>query len=998
MIKFMSLLCVLFVLVASLQSRAIASEEVEAPLPAYKLRVSFDLKKHLLEGISIITLPEGAQITVSTQGLKVLSASLNGEPLRKSAGGDGFALSGGGVLRIEYEATFKEAHEGAMNLENVGIVTGGVVDDRGISLTGDWYPSINSLAYYDLTATVPPDFTAISEADEISFKETALGRVYSFSFPHPVNGIDLVAAQYKEARDVVDGIEIYTYFFPGDSNLSTSYMEHAKKYFRMYDELLVHYPYKRFSVVENILPTGYSMPTFTLLGQEVVRLPFIVDTSLGHEITHQWFGNYVYADFRSGNWLEAITTYLSDHLYAEQKGEGWKYRKKILTDYQSYVTPDKAFPLKEFTERTDFASMSIGYGKGAMVFHMLEDMVGSETFYGSLRRLIVRNKFRAASWDDIRKSFEDESGLSLGWFFRQWLDRKDIPSLGAKDAMARVLQGTPRVSLQLIQESQPYKLGLPVTVVSGRGEVKERLQIEKEKQYFDIAADENPQKMVLDGNYDVMRRLSKGELPPAISRLLGAEKRIIVYGKKDKGIYEEVIRLFQEEGFTAKDVEDLKDGDMQSSSLLVLGFDSPVLERLFADVGKPRPGFEIIVRNNPLAPSQVVAYASADSREEADLAARKVFHYGKYSVLRFEKRRNVEKESAETDRGMIFNLEEPVEGVEPKKSLKLDRIIDDIKDTPIIFVGERHTNYGDHKVELAVIMGLHRRGRKFAIGMEMFQRPFQKWIDQYLAGTIDEREFLKKTEYFKRWRYDYNLYREILEYARAKDIPVVALNIDSAIIRKVAMGGLDALSGGQRKEIPTDMNMADQAYRRRLEEIFQDHPAGPDFENFYQSQILWDETMAHSIKGFLKKTPDYQMVVLAGAEHIMYDSGIPNRTYRLTGRKFVTLINGEFDEGVGSYVLFPKEMKAPFTAKLGVMINDKSGRVVVEDLVADGAALKAGMEKGDVITTVNGWKVKDIADIKIALLDVKPDQTVKVTALRKRFLFGEKEVEFDLSL
>ena len=43
------------------------------------------------------------------------------------------------------------------------------------------------------------------------------------------------------------------------------------------------YPYKRFAVVENFLSTGYSLPTFTLLGQEVVKLPFIVETSLGHE-------------------------------------------------------------------------------------------------------------------------------------------------------------------------------------------------------------------------------------------------------------------------------------------------------------------------------------------------------------------------------------------------------------------------------------------------------------------------------------------------------------------------------------------------------------------------------------------------------------------------------------------------------------------------------------------------------------------------------------------
>ncbi|MEJ2695716.1 MAG: ChaN family lipoprotein [Candidatus Sulfobium sp.] len=996
MVKFLSLFSVFFVFVMVLQSHAAASEQVDASLPVYKLGVSFDLKKNLLHGVAVIRLPEGVKTTVSVGGLRILSASFNGKAMKLPAAG--FALSGAGVLEIRYEATFRAGQGEAANLENVGVVKGGVVDERGISLTGNWYPSINSLAYYDLAAIVPENFTAISEADDISFRETATGREYSFRFPYPVDGIDLVAAGYREAKGTVDGIDIYTYFFPEDANLSASYMEHAKNYFRMYDKLLVHYPYKRFSIVENILQTGYSMPTFTLLGQEVVRLPFIVDTSLGHEITHQWFGNYVYADFRTGNWLEAITTYLSDHLYAEQKGEGWKYRKKILTDYESYVTPDKEFPLREFTERTGFASMAIGYGKGAMVFHMLEDMVGKETFYKALRRLITQNEFRDASWVDIQKAFEQESGMSLAWFFSQWLDRKGIPSLRVKDPMVRVLKGNPAVTLQIIQKGQPYKLRLPIKIAAGHGETGKRLQIEKDKQYFDIAAGENPSKLIVDENYDVMRRLAGGELPPVVSRLLGAEKKIIVYEDKDKGKYADLIRIFQGEGFKSVEVKDLKDGDVQSSSLLVLGFDSPVLERLFADVGSPQPGFELVVRNNPLNLSQVVAYANAGSGEEAALAAPKIFHYGKYSVLRFEKGRNVEKETAGTDRGMLFSLKEPVAGVEPKNSLILDRIIDRIKDTPIIFVGERHTNYADHKVELDVIMSLHRQGRKLAVGMEMFQRPFQKWIDEYLAGTIDEKEFLKKSEYFKRWRYDYNLYREILEYAKAKGIRVVALNIDSAIIKKVAMGGLDALSAEQKKEIPVGMNMADEAYRKRLKEIFQDHPAGPDFENFYQSQILWDETMAHSVAAFLKEKPGYQMVVLAGAEHVMYDSGIPNRAYRLTGRKFVTLINGEFGEGVGGYVLFPKELKAPFTAKLGVMVDDKGGRAIIKDLVPGGAASRAGMEKGDIITSVDSWKVKDISDIKIGLLDVTPDQTVKVTALRKGFLFfGKRKMEFELS-
>ncbi len=991
-------LCVLslFVFIIARAHTAEAGEERQFPL--YGLSVSFDVKNNLLRGMASVTLTGDGDTAFSAGDLRIESIRLNGKPVDYRIKDGAFKVAGKGVLEIRYEGTFKGEQGGTENLENAGVVSAGIVSEKGISLTGNWYPSIKSLALYKLTAIVPENFTAISEADEITSRETESGREYVFHFAHPLNGIDLAAGEYREVRDRVNNIDIYMYFFPEDISLADTYAEYTKKYFRMYEELLVPYPYKRFSVVENILPTGYSMPTFTLLGRDVVRLPFITSTSLGHEITHQWFGNYVYADFGSGNWLEAITTYLSDHLYEEQKSRGWEYRKKILIDYQSYVTPGKDFPLKDFTQRTDFASASIGYGKGAMLFHMLKNLVGEETFYRSLKSLIKNNAFRNASWVDIKKSFEDGSGRDLGWFFDEWLDRKGVPSFVIKDPRVLVLNGIPTVTFELNQKGESYKLELPLRIAGGKGEVNEALKIEKEKQYFEIPTEESPRSAVFDGNYDTMRKLREGEFPPVISRLLGDEKRIVVYSENGKEQYADLIRILKENGFTRTADKDLKDETIRTSSLIILGFESPVLKRLFGEVGKPASGFLLTVKDNPLNTSKVVAYANGDTKEEVTLAARKIFHYGKYSTVRFEKGKNVEKETAETERGMVFSLSEPVEGVVPKKTLKLERIIESVSDKPVIFVGERHTNYEDHKVELDLIMELFRKGRKFAIGMEMFQRPFQKTIDEYLSGVIDERKFLKESEYFKRWRFDYGLYREIIEFAKVKGIPVVALNLNSEIVNKVASGGLDSLSETEKKEIPQDMDMADATYKKRLKDIFEGHPSGTTFDNFYQAQILWDETMAHSAAQFLKEKPDYQIVILAGAGHIMYDSGIPRRLQRLTGKEYATLINGQFDEDIGDYVLFANEIKPPFSARLGVMLDKREGGVIIEEFSPGSAALRAGLERGDTLISIDDWKIESVEDAKIALFDKKPEQTVKVRIKRKRFLLGEKEFEFSISL
>ncbi len=138
-------------------------------------------------------------------------------------------------------------------------------------------------------------------------------------------------------------------------------------------------------------------------------------------------------------------------------------------------------------------------------------------------------------------------------------------------------------------------------------------------------------------------------------------------------------------------------------------------------------------------------------------------------------------------------------------------------------MGEYHDRFAHHNVQLQVIKSLHQKDPKLAIGMEMFQRPFQKTLDDYLGGAIDEREFLKQSEYFKRWVFDYNLYKPILDYARAEKIPVVALNLTREIVEKVSKSGMDALSDDEKKALPLQMDFSDDDYRGRLKQVFSQH-------------------------------------------------------------------------------------------------------------------------------------------------------------------------------
>ncbi len=318
----------------------------------------------------------------------------------------------------------------------------------------------------------------------------------------------------------------------------------------------------------------------------------------------------------------------------------------------------------------------------------------------------------------------------------------------------------------------------------------------------------------------------------------------------------------------------------------------------------------------------------------------------------------------------------------------------------VVYVGENHARFSNHVMQLEVIQDLHRRGKTIAVGMEMFQRPFQKALDEYIEGRIDEREFLKGTEYFKRWGFDYHLYRPILLFARSKKIPVVALNQRQEIVDKVFQSGIDSLPAEERKFLPSGMDFSDEAYKERLKKIFQEHEdfGARHFDFFYQAQILWDETMAESIDQFLRAHPSYQMVILAGNGHLAYGSGIPKRTARRNGYDHVIILNDtDLKKDIADYVLFPESLPGETSPKLMVLLTEKNGKVEISGFPHESNSEKAGMRVGDVIQSIDHTSIHGIDDLKIDLLSRKTGEKVKVGILRKG-LFGSQKMNFEVVL
>jgi uncharacterized iron-regulated protein len=217
-----------------------------------------------------------------------------------------------------------------------------------------------------------------------------------------------------------------------------------------------------------------------------------------------------------------------------------------------------------------------------------------------------------------------------------------------------------------------------------------------------------------------------------------------------------------------------------------------------------------------------------------------------------------------------------------------EQLIADLAEAQVVYVGESHTNPTHHAIQLEVIKALAQTTAHLSIGMEMFDHTYQPVLDQWTAGALDETTFIEKTHWYANWRFDFGLYREILEYAKEKEIRVIALNVPSYIPPRIRAGGLASLSEADRMHLPDIIDTTNADHQAYLEEIFNLHAfSGEDmFDFFYEAQCTWEDAMAEAVA---ENIGPGKMVVLAGNGHIIRKFGIPNRAFARSHAPFKTI-------------------------------------------------------------------------------------------------------------
>ena len=513
-----------------------------------------------------------------------------------------------------------------------------------------WYPAVSgALERYSVELDLPAGQRGLVPGRLLEESEAAGRYRARFEFRQPAEGITLIAGPYRvEERRVRTAagseVRLRTYFHPELAQLASGYLDSVAGYLDLYESRIGPYPFSEFSVVSSPTPTGFGMPTLTYLGIDVLRLPFIRATSLGHEVLHNWWGNGVYPDYARGNWSEGLTTFMADYAYREREGAEAARAARLawLRDFAAMPSAEDR-PLARFTARTHGASQIVGYNKSAMLFFMLRDAIGNDAFDRGVRDFWREYRFRVASWEDLRAAFERASGRHLGAFFAQWLQRPGAPMLRIAGANAAAAANGWRLSVDLEQNAPAYALSLPLAVRTADGEIEWRVEIAHERTTAVLALAAEPLEVALDPDMRLWRRLAANEAPPILRDLMLAEHPALIVPGADAALRTAAQDL------AARLLERTNTANADASALLVAGLHGDIDAWLAREHLAPRPpqlapaSGSAQVWTARAGDGRVVVLVSARDAPSLAALARPLPHYGRESWLVFNGERMLER-------------------------------------------------------------------------------------------------------------------------------------------------------------------------------------------------------------------------------------------------------------------------------------------------------------------------------------------------------------------
>ena len=301
-----------------------------------------------------------------------------------------------------------------------------------------WIPSydgVNDKLITELNITFDKKYQVISNGDLVNSEETGPNKIWHYKMTNPqvLYLIMLAIGEYDQQKYISkNGIVSSQYYYPDKiKNVIPTYQYSAEMMDWLENELGVKYPWNSYAnipvqeflygAMENTTATIYSDFFF----QDSASYPDKNYVSINaHELTHQWFGDYVSAWSGSGQWLqESFATYYSKKFRQSVFGEDvyqWARHDEMQTAFDADAKNN--FPIAHAN-----AGGSRIYQKGSIVLDMLRYVVGEEQFKKVITEFLLSHPYQNIESHDLEMQFMKTLGMNVNWFFDEWIYRGGFP-------------------------------------------------------------------------------------------------------------------------------------------------------------------------------------------------------------------------------------------------------------------------------------------------------------------------------------------------------------------------------------------------------------------------------------------------------------------------------------------------------------------------------------------------------------------------------------------
>jgi aminopeptidase N len=372
-----------------------------------------------------------------------------------------------------------------------------------------WFPTIdkpNQKTTAEISMTVLSKYVTLSNGKLVSQKVNTNGTrtdTWKMDQPHSPYLFMMAVGDFKIIKDTWKGKEVNYYLEPKYAPYAKDIFGKTPKMMSFFSQITgVDYPWNKYSqiVVRDYVSGAMENTSATLHGSHVQRtdrelLDGDNESTIAHELFHQWFGDYVTAESWSNITVNESFAAFSEILWKQHDvgldaSDRTRYEK--LNTYLGSTREGESPTLVRFNynDKEDVFD-NVSYPKGAVILYALMKQMGPDAFLSGLNRYLTANAYKNGEAHQLRLAFEEVSGKDWSSYFNQWYFAGGHPILDVKYGYK---DGNATIDVKQIQAAsvQTFTLPLKVGIYVGGQMIKKDIVINSREQSFSFPVSAKP--------------------------------------------------------------------------------------------------------------------------------------------------------------------------------------------------------------------------------------------------------------------------------------------------------------------------------------------------------------------------------------------------------------------------------------------------------------------------------------------------------------------------